>query len=937
MSKNVSLLDPKKFLIVKGANVHNLKNVDVAIPRNKLIVVTGVSGSGKSSLTIDTIYAEGQRRYVESLSSYARQFLNRMNKPDVDYIKGVCPAIAIEQKVVTRTSRSTVGTLTEIYDYLRLLFARVGNTYSPISGDEVKRHSVSDVVDFLLQQKAKSKWLLLAPFIHKSEERSISAELKILLQKGFSRLWSEDQKIIRIEEAIENTSILKAPYSILVDRFVINPETDDFRKRMADSIQIAFFEGEGECIVYDAAKNAPHDFNNKFELDGMSFEDPSPTFFNFNSPYGACKKCEGFGSIIGISEQLVIPNKSLSVFEEAIACWKGEKMKWWKDQLVNSAHHFDFPVHRPIKDLSEEQYNLLWTGNEHFDGLHAFFKHLESKSYKIAFRVMLARYRGRTACDDCRGTRLRKDTKYVKIDGKSIIDLVLMPIDELLAYFQDIKLTDYQQKVATRLLNDINIRLQFMQEVGLPYLSLNRNSSTLSGGETQRINLTRTLGSNLTSSMYILDEPSIGLHAKDTDRLIKVLKALRDLGNTVLVVEHEEAIIKAADHIIDMGPFAGRLGGEIIFEGESSKILKSKKSLTAQYLLGKKEISIPTLRRKAIDFIYLKGCQLHNLKNIDISIPLNVLSVVAGVSGSGKTTLVKQLVYPALKRSIDNTGDVPNAFDELTGDLASIDQIEMIDQNPLGKSSRSNPVTYVKAYDAIRKLFANQNLSKIRGYQAKHFSFNVDGGRCDQCKGEGETVVEMQFLADVHLVCDACDGRRFKKDVLEVKYNGKNISDILDLTIEEAIDFFKEEKEVIKKISSLFEVGLGYIKLGQSSSTLSGGEAQRVKLASFLGKGNSKKKIFFIFDEPSTGLHFYDVDILLKALNALVENGHTVLVIEHDLDIIKSADWLIDLGPDGGKAGGHLLYEGSPEGILSVENSHTASFLKAKMNGIATK
>ncbi len=916
----------KQYILVKGARVHNLKNVDVAIPRNKLVVVTGVSGSGKSSLSIDTIFAEGQRRYVESLSSYARQFLNRINKPDVDYIKGICPAIAIEQKVVSRSSRSTVGSLTEIYDYLRLFFARVGKTYSPISGKEVKKLEVSDMVDYILKMKQGTKLQILAPIIESS--RSMSKELDLLLQKGFSRLWIEG-KVHRIED-LKAKDYKKKELLLLVDRIAVDKKDEDQAKRLADSLQTALYEGEGKCSV-EVIGGKTREFTGNFELDGMLFHEPTPQFFSYNSPFGACQTCEGWGTVIGIDENLVIPDPSLSVYEEAIACWKGEKMKEYKEQLIYAADEFDFPIHRPIAELSKEQYELLWEGNEHFTGLHDFFRYLETKGYKIQYRVMLSRYRGRTKCRDCGGSRLRKETQYVKVNGININDIILSPIEENLKLLKSLKLDKTEKEIAKQILPEIINRLEFMMMVGLGYLTLNRLSSTLSGGETQRINLTRILGSNLTNSLYVLDEPSIGLHPRDTEKLIAVLYRLRDLGNTVLVVEHEEEIMKAADHLIDMGPKAGVHGGELVFAGKAKDIKKVKESLTAKYLYGKMSIEVPTQRRSSANKIYLKGASQHNLKNIDLEIPLNSLITVSGVSGSGKTSLIKHVLYPALKRAIEMTGNAPGKFSSLTGNLQAIAQVEMIDQNPLGKSSRSNPVTYIKAYDVIRDLYASQNLSRIRGYKAKHFSFNVPGGRCENCQGEGSTTIEMQFLADIHLECEECQGQKFKQDVLEVQYKGKNIYEVLEMSVSEAIEFFSEAKDVVKRIQPLEDVGLGYVKLGQSSSTLSGGEAQRVKLAFFLAKGSSSKKVFFIFDEPTTGLHFDDVRILLHALNALVEKGHTVLVIEHDPDVIKAADYVIDLGPEGGDKGGQLLYQGPPEGLLKVKASHTAKYLKEKL------
>ena len=921
--------DPRKYIIIKGAKVHNLKNVSINIPRNHLVVVTGVSGSGKSSLAIDTLYAEGQRRYVESLSSYARQFLMRMDKPDVEYIKGISPAIAIEQKVITRTTRSTVGTLTELYDYLRLLFARIGKTYSPVSGNLVKKHEVSDVVDYILSFPTGTKVQIFIPFALK-DATTPKEELALLLQKGYTRL-SIDGQLTRIEEVkLTTKQFAKKEVKVLIDRLVVKQNDQDTVTRCGDSVQMAFFESYGDCVVEIMGKET-RSFSNRFELDGMSFEEPNPHFFNFNSPYGACKKCEGFGSVIDIDPDLVIPDLSLSVYEGAVAAWRGEKMKVWQERMVKNAHHFDFPIHRSVEYLTTEEYHLLWTGNEYFAGLNDFFQHLEEQSYKIQYRVMLSKYRGKTFCKECQGSRLRKDTQYVKVGGKAITDIVNAPIKEVHAFFRQLTLSDYDQKVARRILLEVNNRLQIMMEVGLGYLTLHRLSNTLSGGETQRINLTRSLGSNLTNSMYILDEPSIGLHPRDTQRLIKVLQSLRNLGNTVLVVEHEEEIIRAADYIVDMGPMAGHLGGEVVFAGAPQHLTDSTDSLTADYLTGKKEVVTPPHRRPVINKIVVEKAGQHNLKNITVTFPLNAISVVTGVSGSGKTTLVKKILFPALKRMLEGFGNAPGKHGGITGDLESIKHIELIDQNPLGRSSRSNPVTYIKAYDVIRDLYAKKQLSKIRGFKPKHFSFNVEGGRCETCKGEGETVVEMQFLADIHLTCEACNGQRFKQEVLDVEYKHKNIFNVLQMSVDEAMAFFHEVPEVAKKIKPLQDVGLGYVKLGQSSSTLSGGEAQRVKLASYLSKGGNAKPILFIFDEPSTGLHFNDIKKLLAAFNALVERGHTIVIVEHNMDIIKSADWVIDLGPEGGDKGGHLLYQGIPEKLVDCEQSYTGQYLRDKL------
>lgn len=944
--KSVAVLEkeaPERFrdeIFIKGARMNNLKNIDLRIPKNKLVVVTGVSGSGKSSITMDTLYAEGQRRYVESLSSYARQFLGRMKKPDVDFIKGICPAISIEQKVSTGSTRSTVGSMTEIYDFVRLLFARIGKTYSPVSGELVKKHEVSDVIDFIKGHEDNSKVWLYIPLPVKYKDRTLAQELKLLLQKGYTRVWWEGE-LHFVEEFLENKPIdlqkklneyERQVLRVLIDRFVISQDDNENWKRIADSIQTAFYESEGECWV--EVDNQPlRAFNNRFELDGMEFPEPTPQLFNYNNSFGACPTCEGYGRVIGIDEDKVVPDKTLSVFEGAIACWKGEKFGQWLDDFLKTAHFFEFPVHKPFQDLNAEQRKLLWTGNEHFHGLNSFFAELEEKTYKIQNRVMLARYRGKTNCPACDGTRLRPEARYVKVGGVHISELVDRPIEDLHTFFQNIQLTEYERQVARRLLLEIGNRLRFMQEVGLGYLTLTRISNTLSGGETQRINLTRTLGSNLTSSMYILDEPSVGLHPRDTLRLVRVLKNLRDLGNTVVVVEHEEEMIRNADFLVDIGPLAGIHGGEVVFAGPFDRIYdEASDSLTARYMSGRLEIGIPKIRRKPINFLTIKGARQHNLKNIEVKIPLNTLSVISGVSGSGKTTLVKQILHPALKKHFGDQANIqPGLFTSLEGDINRLTGVEMINQSPIGKSSRSNPVTYVKAYDAIRDLMAQQQLSKIRGFQPKHFSFNVEGGRCETCKGDGEIVVEMQFLADVKLECEECRGRRFRQEVLDVQYNGKNIFEILDLSVEDALQFFQKHKDILQKLKPLNDVGLGYVKLGQSSSTLSGGEAQRVKLASFLTSHSHSDHLFFIFDEPTTGLHFHDIQKLLDALNALVEKGHTVLVVEHNLEVIKSADWVIDLGPEGGHHGGYLLYQGVPEGLVEVPASHTGRFLKEKL------
>jgi excinuclease ABC subunit A len=976
-------VNPAESIFIKGARVHNLKNITVEIPRNKLVVVTGVSGSGKSSLTIDTLYAEGQRRYAESLSAYARQFLNRMNKPDVDFIKGLCPAIAIEQKVITRTPRSTVGSMTEIYDYLRLLFARIGKTISPVSGKEVKKDDVTDVVKAITGLKHGDKVFILALF-KQHRNRDIREELNILVQKGFSRMAYPDAaqsgalEAIRIEELLElNDKELKSKLAapgkqekafILIDRIVVKDFDEDDIHRLSDSVSTAFYEGEGDVYVDvqggEAVLESPEPdgktssksknkskgqqpgvannsypisrllhFNNRFELDGIQFEEPVPNLFSFNNPFGACPVCEGFSQVLGIDSDLVIPDRRLSVYDGAVAPWKGEKLGLWKDRFVKDAKKFNFPVHKPIADLTEKQYQLLWEGNEYAAGINDFFKEVEQNLYKVQYRVLLSRYRGRALCPECKGYRLRKEALYVKVDGKHIGQLGELPVKDMNLWFNEMekKLSDHDKQIAKRILLEIHHRLKTLLDVGLGYLTLNRLANSLSGGESQRIQLTRSLGSNLTDSLYILDEPSIGLHSRDTTNLIRVLKELRDLGNTVVVVEHDEMMMREADHIIDMGPLASHLGGEVIAEGNYDDIIYNEQSLTGKYLNGALKIEPPKSVRKWNRSITIEGARQHNLKNITVEFPLNVICVVSGVSGSGKTTLVKQILYPGLRKIKGEFGDKIGFHKAITGDIESISQIEMIDQNPIGKSSRSNPVTYIKAYDEIRELYAKQPLSKMRGFQPKHFSFNVDGGRCDTCKGEGEQVVEMQFLADVHLTCESCGGKRFKEEVLDIKYNDKSIYDVLEMGVDEAIDFFsaneRETGAIARAIQPLSDVGLGYVKLGQSSDTLSGGEAQRVKLASFLGKGRSNNKVLFIFDEPTTGLHFHDIQKLLTSFHALIEQGHSIIVIEHNMDVIKSADWLIDLGPEAGDGGGSLVYAGKPTGIKSVKESHTADFL----------
>ncbi|GAA3606787.1 excinuclease ABC subunit UvrA [Flavivirga amylovorans] len=927
MNTNISEVDPKENIIIKGAKLHNLKNIDVVIPRNKLVVITGLSGSGKSSLAFDTLYAEGQRRYVESLSSYARQFLGRLNKPKVDYIKGIAPAIAIEQKVNSTNPRSTVGTTTEIYDYLKLLFARIGKTYSPVSGDEVKKDTVTDVLNYLKTFPEREKLLLLAP-IHLEEGRSMQDKLKALQQQGYARVKIKDV-VTRIDE-IDNVTD-KENILLVVDRIIFKDE-EDFLNRLADAIQTAFFEGKGECIIEALSDNKQRVFSNRFELDGINFLEPNVHLFSFNNPYGACPKCEGYGDIIGIDDDLVIPNTGLSVYENAIFPWRGESMSWYRDQLVNNSHKFDFPIHKPYFELNNAQKQLIWNGNKHFEGLNSFFAELESKAYKIQNRVMLSRYRGKTKCKACDGKRLRVESNYIKIGGATITDLVEMPLDKLADFFNKLKLNDYDTQIATRLLKEINNRLSFLANVGLDYLTLNRKSNTLSGGESQRINLATSLGSSLVGSMYILDEPSIGLHPKDTERLISVLKSLRDLGNTVIVVEHDEDIMIAADNIIDIGPEAGTFGGHVVASGNYADILASE-SLTAKYLNESLKIEVPEKRRISKYYAEIKGARENNLKNIDVRFPLGMLTVVTGVSGSGKSTLIKKILYPALQKKLTDFSDKPGQFSSLDGNFSNIKHIEFVDQNPIGRSSRSNPVTYIKAYDDIRALFSKQKLSAIRNYQAKHFSFNVDGGRCETCKGEGEVTIEMQFMADVHLECETCKGKRFKKEVLEVTFGDKSIDDILNLTIDNAIAFFDKEKQtkIKNKLQPLQDVGLGYVTLGQSSSTLSGGEAQRIKLATFLGKGNNKDKALFIFDEPTTGLHFHDIQKLLKSFNALIDNGHSIIVVEHNLELIKCADHIIDLGPKGGETGGNLVATGTPENIIKEKTSETGKYLKDKL------
>ncbi len=938
-SKDISL-SPKESILIKGAKVHNLKNISLAIPRNKFVVITGLSGSGKSSLAFDTLYAEGQRRYVESLSAYARQFLGRMSKPEVESIKGIAPAIAIEQRVYSRNPRSTVGTSTEVYEYIKLLFARVGKTYSPVSGKLVKRDTVTDVTDFMLSLPEDTQVYLLAEILLK-HNRSLESQLTIMMQQGFSRVLKGD-KIIRIEEFLKHLPDETNDLKLLVDRITIRPGDEDLKQRVADSVQTAFYEGEGECFCrYEAPDGEvkTESFSNRFEADGILFEEPSANLFSFNNPYGACKTCEGYGSIIGIDEDLVIPNKSLSVYEDAIACWKGEKLSEWKDVLIKNAYKFDFPVHKPWYELTAEQRKLVWKGNQYFGGLNEFFKFVEDQTYKIQYRVLLSRYRGKTLCPECQGTRLRSDATFVKIGGKNITDLVLMPVTQAHHFFATLKLNDQDYAISKRLLLEITNRLHFLCEVGLGYLTLNRLSSSLSGGESQRINLATSLGSSLVGSMYILDEPSIGLHSRDTKQLISVLQQLKKLGNSVIVVEHDEEIMHAADHLIDIGPEAGENGGEVMYEGPFEGLIHDDKSLTALYLTHRMQIPVPGQRRKWRDYIELKGVRENNLKGFDVKFPLNVLVTVTGVSGSGKTSLVKRVLYPALKKIHGGYGEKTGQFDRLSGDHHKITDVEMVDQNPIGRSSRSNPATYVKAFDEIRALFADVPLAHTRGYKPGFFSFNVEGGRCEECEGEGMVQIGMQFMADIHLTCESCKGRRYKEETLEITYRGKNIADILELTIDQAIAFFSEKQEgsstlenrIVQKLKPLADTGLGYLRMGQSSDTLSGGEAQRIKLSSFLTKGASDKPALFIFDEPTTGLHFHDINKLLASFNALIAKGHSIIVIEHNLDVIKNADWIIDLGPEGGDEGGNLVFEGLPEELIKVEQSYTGKYLAPKL------
>jgi len=931
--QKLELLDPKQFIIIKGAKVNNLKGISLAIPRFKLVVVTGLSGSGKSSLAFDTLFAEGQRMYVESLSSYARQFLGRMEKPAVDYIKGVSPAVAIEQKVSTRNPRSTVGTTTEIYDYLKLLYARIGTTYSPVSGEVVTKDTVTTVVNWLLALDEGSRFMVLCPLL-RQEGRGLEEELNILLQKGYTRVMVNGETVF-LEELLEADKLpdAEATVEILIDRNSVKQDDQDNQYRMADSVQTAFYESDGQCIV-QLADGTRQTFSDKFERDGMRFEEPSVNFFSFNNPYGACQTCEGFGHVLGIDPDLVFPDKSLSVYENAIAPWRGESMaQRWLKPLLEKGIEFDFPIHRAIADLDPEHYELLWKGNRYFKGLDYFFNFLQSKTQKIQYRVMLSRYRGRTVCPDCHGTRLRKDAGYVKIGGESISNLVLMSISKVRAFFEQLTLTAHEEQVAKRILVEINNRLDYLERVGLGYLTLNRLTNTLSGGEFQRIKLATSLGSALVGSMYILDEPSIGLHPRDTQRLISVLETLRDLGNTVIVVEHEEEVMRAADQIIDIGPNAGSHGGQLVFQGTLDEMLVQGSTHTANYLNGTESVAVPAKRRAWKEAIGLKGLRENNLRHIDVEIPLGVLTVITGVSGSGKSTLVKKILHPAMSKFLGLSADATGKFDRLEGDYKKVTRVEFVDQNPIGKSSRSNPVTYVKAYDAIRQLFADKPLSKQRGYKPAFFSFNVDGGRCEVCQGEGQVKIEMQFMADIYLTCESCKGKRFKQEILDVKHNDKDIAEVLDMTVDDAIEFFKDQKSVVNKLKPLQDVGLGYITLGQSSNSLSGGEAQRVKLASFLGKGgHGKDHILFIFDEPTTGLHFHDIYRLLNSIQALIAEGHSVVIIEHNMEVIKTADWIIDMGPEGGDDGGLVTFAGTPEQMLKLpESHHTARFLKEKL------
>ena len=928
------------YIDIRHAKVNNLKDLSVKIPKNQLVVFTGLSGSGKSSLAFDTLYAEGQRRYVESLSSYARQFMGKLNKPDVENITGLSPTIAIEQKVTSHNPRSTVGTSTEIYEYLKLLYARIGKTYSPISGKLVKKHQVMDVVNYILGLEEGTTAYIASPIVL-PEGRSLEEHLNILMQQGFYRILfnGETVKIEDFLDAKKKTS--PKNIKLMIDRTKVNENIRDEIGRLSDSVQTAFYEGKETCLVVTEKDGNKHssEFSSRFEADGMTFEQPTTNLFAFNNPYGACPTCQGFGNVIGIDPDLVVPNKSLSIYENAVACWRGEKMSEWKDALIRVAAKFDFPIHKPYYQLSDEQKESLWKGNAYFPGIYAFFDFVESQSYKIQYRVMLSRYRGKTVCPECHGTRLRKEAQYVKIGGKNISELVMMPLDDLRTFFDGLKLDANEKKISSRLMVEITSRLQFLLDVGLGYLTLNRLSNTLSGGESQRINLATSLGSSLVGSTYILDEPSIGLHPRDTERLITVLKRLRDIGNSVIVVEHDEEIIRSADQIIDIGPKAGIYGGELVFQGTINELTRCEESLTAQYMTGKMKIPVPAQRRRSSNAIIIKGATQHNLKGITARFPLNLMTVITGVSGSGKSTLVKDILYPALCRYFGEATEKCGSYGALEGDLSLIQSVQFVDQNPIGKSTRSNPATYLKVYDEIRQLYADQKLAKMRGIKPAFFSFNVPGGRCEECEGEGITKIEMQFMADVYLPCEACHGTRFKEEVLDIKYDGKHIADILGMSVDEAIDFFTNSSEnssstvgrIINRLTPLKEVGLGYLKLGQSSSSLSGGEAQRVKLASFLVKGQAEQPTLFIFDEPTTGLHFHDINKLLQSFNALIDNGHSVIVIEHNMDVIKCADWVIDLGPEGGNEGGNIIFEGTPEDLVKCKESYTGKALAEKM------
>lgn len=928
-------MNKSEYIHIKGAKVHNLKNIELQIAKNKLTVITGLSGSGKSSLAFDTLYAEGQRRYIESLSSYARQFLGKLEKPQVDFIKGIAPAIAIEQKVNSRNPRSTVGTSTEVYDYLKLLFARIGKTISPISGNEVKKDSSEDVLTYLNNQKKGTKAVILSELVIREKDK-LALYLQNVQTEGYNRVKIDGENHV-IEEVIDNPPIDFESVKIVIDRISVNQESEENNARIYDSAETAFQQSNGTCEVELASTNETRVFSNKFELDGMEFSEPNEYLFSFNNPLGACSSCEGYGKIIGIDEDLVIPNKNLSVYEEAIVCWKGEKMSQWAFDLFNNAHHFDFPIHKPYYELTPAQKKVLWTGNKYFKGINEFFAFVESQSYKIQYRIMLSRYRGKTTCLSCEGKRLKPEANYIQINGKNITDLVDISLEKCAELFENLTLSDHEKQISKRILKEITLRIQFLLDVGLGYLTLNRLSSTLSGGESQRINLATSLGSSLVGSMYILDEPSIGLHSRDTERLIKVLKSLRDIGNTVIVVEHDEDIMKIADEIIDMGPLAGTHGGEVVFQGNHSQLISSKESLTAQYLTLRKKIPVPKTRKNSVRKIEFLGCRENNLQGIDVTIPLNIFCTITGVSGSGKSSLIKQIIFPALKKVTGGVANKTGEFAKMTGDISHIDDVEFIDQNPIGKSSRSNPATYVKAYDDIRALFAGLKQAQVTGFKPKHFSFNTEGGRCESCSGDGELKVNMQFMADISLVCDECKGKRFKQEVLEIKFNGYSIFDILEMTISDAITFFKESgdkfgKKIVTKLTPLENVGLGYLKLGQSSNTLSGGEAQRIKLASFLVKEKSSKRTLFIFDEPTTGLHFEDIQKLLMAFYALIDKGNSLVVIEHNLDVIKCADWVIDLGPEGGEKGGKIVAEGTPETISKNGDSVTGLYLKEKLS-----